>query len=154
VKYPDGRPIKIGDRVWWNEGNGVGRVVGIHETERECDQQGVKETGINVGVDGTTGGSYVSYSLSALADDGIGLLTQKEEAEIDHIIEQARKFSASLESDTAASVFRNRKKEPGSWFVVLYRNGQALRVFDINPADHSCLEISLKASGLFYDLND
>lgn len=96
LSYPDGRTIKVGDHIWWNEGTCVGYVEDVIETDHQIDSWGLSEASIAVSnihpydvicqkhpqeTGAALLGGTVVYSLTDLADEGIGLLSASDEFE-------------------------------------------------------------------------
>ncbi len=94
MRYLDGKTIKTGDIIWWNEGTCVGRVATIVEpadTAEKMAAWGLDESGIFISprirlplVDG------VYQPHSDFEDEGIGLMSENELAELYEAIEIAK----------------------------------------------------------------
>lgn len=153
MRYPDGSTVKLGDLVWWDEGNSVGRIIDIHETKEQCANWGVEEPGVAICYDGAgMGGLFVGCPQRAFPEEGIRRLTTEEEGEVDGVRQAAQSFSPEKADDATTGLFRKQRNSREYWNVVLYRNRQALQVIEVDPLSLSCREIPLKESGLFYDL--
>ena len=153
MTYLDGTTVKLGDLVWWDEENAIGRISDILETKEQCaDCLGVEDPGVLICYDGSDGGLSTGYSRRAFDEDGIRPLTTEEKAEVERVFEAARGFSSEKAEDATTALRRVIKNDREYWNVVLYRNGQALQVIEVEPSDLSCREISLRESGLFYHL--
>ena len=96
LSYPDGRTIKVGDHIWWNEGTCVGYVEDVIENDNQIDSWGLSEASIAVSnihpyeiicqkhpqeIGTVLLGGTVVYSLTDLADEGIELLSATDEFE-------------------------------------------------------------------------
>lgn len=101
-KYtPDGRSTEIaqGDLVWWNEGTGIGYVHQIIEEGHdlisyECfDEPHVSFVGLHPYEPATEWNGGVFYPQSVLEDEGVGLLSLHEQAELSWALEQAHEFT-------------------------------------------------------------
>ena len=153
MKYCDGSTISLRDLVWWDEEDSIGRIIDIWETKEQCEKWGAEEPGIAICYDGSeTGGLFVGCPQRAFAEEGIRRLTDEEEIEVGVVLKNVREFSPEKGADVTTGLFRRRISGREFWNVVLYRNHQALTVIEIDSNTHSCREISLKESGLFYDL--
>jgi hypothetical protein len=109
MRYPEGKTIQVGDLVWWNEGVCVGFVEEIMETQVEFESWGLSEPSLaftnlhpfeanqtkhkqHIG-NVITGGTVVN-SESQIEDEGIGLLTEHERAELEWAIHHAKSIVA------------------------------------------------------------
>lgn len=153
MRYSDGSTVRLGDLVWWDEENSIGRIIGIHETEEQCANWGIDGPGVAICYDGSgIGGLFIGYPRRAFAEEGIRRLTTDEEGEVDSVLQAARSFSSEKVDNPTTGLFRKKRNGREYWNVVLYRNRQALQVIEVDPLNLSCREIPLKESGLFYDL--
>ena len=153
MKYPDGSTVRLGDLVWWDEGNSIGRIIGINETKEECTNWGVEDPGVAICYDGSgIGGLFIGYPQRAFAEEGIRRLTLEEERKLDDVFQAARSYSSEKSVEITTGLFRKERNGLEYWSVVFYRNREALRVIEVAASNLSCREIPLKESGLFYDL--
>jgi hypothetical protein len=96
LSYPDGKTINVGDHIWWNGGSCVGYVEDLIESEEQIGSWGLAEPGIAVSnlhprefifrkhpqkIGAVLLGGTVVYSVTELADEGVGLLSATEESE-------------------------------------------------------------------------
>ena len=72
MTYPDGSTVNLGDLVWWDEENAIGRIIDIHETGDQCMNWGVEDPGVAICYDGFgIGGLFVGYPRRAFAEEGV-----------------------------------------------------------------------------------
>ena len=83
MNYPDGQPVKIGDLVWWDGGHYVGFVNSINPPD-DCTNSNFVVIGRH-----PFRRDYPGYALGEtrfaeieFSDEGIGLLTETERAEL------------------------------------------------------------------------
>ena len=153
MNYPDGSTVKLGDLVWWDEENSIGRIVGVHETKEECANWGVGDPGVAICYDGSvTGGLFIGYPQRAFADEGIRRLTSAEECDVNNVVQAARLYSSEKSDEITAGLFRKKGNNVERWNVVFFRNRRAIRVIEVDKLNLLCREIPLEESGLFYDL--
>lgn len=88
MKYPDGTTIRVGDLIWWNEGECVGYIQVIAESENEYRRWGLDTPHIFLSNNHPFDPTMligVAYPESSMADDGIGLLTEQERSELERM---------------------------------------------------------------------
>jgi hypothetical protein len=96
LRYPAGHVISVGQHIWWNEGVCIGYVEDVIETCEQMESWGLTDPSIAISnihpfeavhtkhpqqMQGLLLGDTVVYALSDLADEGVGLLSDAEEAE-------------------------------------------------------------------------
>ena len=100
MTYPDGKQVSLGDHIWWNEGSSIGFVHVIVETLEEQAQWGFDEPHILLSgfhPANPEGPGYVAYPLSEFENEGIGVLTAKEEEDFSEALESAKTTSGFVE---------------------------------------------------------
>jgi hypothetical protein len=90
--YPDGTSVKEGDLIWWDEGNCVGFVNEVIETEADQRKWGLRHPHISIGGHPFRPGApgFVTCPASLLADEGIGRLTADDCVQLNRAIEHAQ----------------------------------------------------------------
>lgn len=86
MKYPDGSHVHVGDLIWWNEGNCVGYVQSVAESQTDYETWGLDEPGIfvsNYHPFDRSNPSGVFYPTDSFEDEGIGTLTLEEQKEFE-----------------------------------------------------------------------
>ena len=145
--------MRLGDLVWWDDENAIGRIIEIHETKEECTNRGDEDPGVAICYDGSgIGGLFIGYPQRAFAEEGIRRLTPDEEREVNNVFQAARSYSSEKSDEITTALFLKVRNDLEYWNVVFYRNRQALQVIEVDTSNLSCREIPLKESGLFYDL--
>lgn len=121
MRYPnqyalrdEAKEIRVGDLVWWNEGVCIGFVVAVMEGRDEYESWGLNEPCIaltnlhpfeaneathkqHIGF--VTNGGTIVCPLNDLENEGIGLLTEHERAELDWAIAEAKARAAVAHRD-------------------------------------------------------
>ncbi len=82
MEYPDGRPVRVGDHIWWNEGTSIGFVQTIVEGKDDEERWGLD--GPHILISGyhprdRNDAGYVAYAPSDFSDEGIEPLSFEEE---------------------------------------------------------------------------
>jgi hypothetical protein len=94
---PDGTNMQVGDLIWWNEGACVGHVQAIAESKAEYEKWGLDGPHAFFGnthpFDPDTTG--VAHPVGCFVDEGIGVLTDVESAELDRAMRCANVFPRS-----------------------------------------------------------
>lgn len=93
MRYPDGSTIRTGDLIWWNGGSCVGYVQAVLDREEEFEAWGLAHPHLFLSNNhpydsGETSG--ISYHQDCLSDEGIGLLTTQESADLAAAVATAR----------------------------------------------------------------
>ncbi len=86
MKYPDDSHVHVGDLIWWNEGNCVGYVQSVAESQTDYESWGLDEPGIfvsNYHPFDRSNPSGVFYPADSFDDEGIGTLNAPEEKEFE-----------------------------------------------------------------------
>ncbi|MBZ0218808.1 MAG: hypothetical protein K8I01_00010 [Candidatus Methylomirabilis sp.] len=88
MNYPSGEPIRLGDRVWWDGGLAVGYIAEVLTSISDATSAGLSEPGVIISTtrDARGGTPRVAYSQRLLADDGVGLVSDRESREIDAVV--------------------------------------------------------------------
>ena len=104
MKYPDDASIRVGDLIWWNEGNCVGYVQQVAESKEAYVSWGLDAPCIfvsNTHPFDPQMHTGVCYDESVLEDEGIGLLTFEERVQLERATFQAHeRVAADLEYST------------------------------------------------------
>lgn len=153
MRYPDGSMVERGDVVWWDEELAVGKIIDVHETEEQCSRMGVDAPGVLICYDGSEAdGLFIGYPERAFAVEGIRRLSAGELTQVGNIVEAARLRFPQNPNDVTIGLFRKWVDEREYWYVVRFRNSQALQVVEVDLETLASREVPLKDSGLFYDL--
>jgi hypothetical protein len=141
MKYPDqyattakSESIRVGDLVWWNEGVYVGYIVEVLEQNEQYEVWGLDEPGVVLTnlhpfeankrkrqrCPGfiATGGTVV-YPAKSLEDEGVGLLSSHERAEMDWAVATAQsKLARGLSHlDFCVSAVMNAGSHGEDWRI-------------------------------------
>jgi hypothetical protein len=141
MKYPDqyattakSESIRVGDLVWWNEGVYVGYIVEVLEQNEQYEVWGLDEPGVVLTnlhpfeankrkrqrCPGfiATGGTVV-YPAKSLEDEGVGLLSSHERAEMDWAVATAQsKLARGLSHlDFCVSAVMNAGSDGEDWRI-------------------------------------
>lgn len=119
--YPDGVEVHLHDLIWWNEGQCVGYVSEILETQKDWEKYGgeINEAGIFLSLDISrrTFDSVVFNSHHSFEEEGIKLLTDAEIAEIKEVFQKVCQFDPKAVG-CSYSVKRHFHRGEG-WIVTL-----------------------------------
>jgi len=86
MKYPNGEEIKVGDLIWWNEGEATGYVQSIIVSEQELREWNLDEPHLflaNIHPFDPTSVAGIGYPQSHLEDDGIRPLSVDERQQLE-----------------------------------------------------------------------
>ena len=86
MNYPNGEEIKVGDLIWWNEGEATGYVQSIIGYEPEFREWGLDEPHLflaNIHPFDSTSVAGIGYPQSHLGDDGIRPLSTDEKQRLE-----------------------------------------------------------------------
>lgn len=128
MKYANGTTIRVGDRVWWNEGIGTGFIQKIIERD-EYLKEGYEEPMIFINYGSSNRENLercVGYPERGILDDGVDPLTTEEEHEINKIEVMVLKAYPDLKKleHICWGFFRKYPSFDGSpiwsWNVVVY----------------------------------
>lgn len=101
MNYPGGTTIRVGDLVWWNEGECVGYVQMVADTRAEYERWGLTSPHMFVSNRHPFDISLeagVAHDQACLEGEGIGLLASQEKIEFE---EAARSARTRLKVDSA-----------------------------------------------------
>lgn len=100
MKYLDGNEVRLHDLIWWNEGQCVGYVSEILETEKDWGKFGgeINEAGIFLSLDmsGQVFNSVVFKSYESFEAEGVGLLTEEETGDIKRLFPMVCQFDPEI----------------------------------------------------------
>ena len=140
MKFSDGSPVKVGDRVWWNEGSAIGYVVGIHEREADFVSLGLSEPGVFI-ADFMGPNVGVEYPRRVFEDEGIGLLSMEEVRFADKLLAAATRF-LSESKGLVAGLRRDTSSDCRLWNVVFFRDGNPVNVVQVDAQTFQCKSVS------------
>ena len=135
MTYPDGSRIRVGDLIWWDEGLCVGYVQAIAESKEEYESWGLAAPHIYVSnthpFDPATR-DEVGYPMSALEDDGVGLLSPEERGEFEEATAEAHSLAVSDLDGLIYSVTTEVQKcELVDWIFTFIKDRRVVEVIRI-----------------------
>lgn len=92
MKYPNGEEIKVGDLIWWNEGEATGYVQSIIVSEQELREWDLDEPHLflaNIHPFDPTSVAGIGYPQSVLGEDGIQPLSAEERLQLEAATREA-----------------------------------------------------------------
>lgn len=104
--YASGRPIAVGDRVWWDEGAAIGHVRELWACPDAWRSAGQREATLLIAQarDPAVPSDLVAYPLRALAEEGVDVLSAEEAAQVDAVLAAvARHLGAASGDDLGVS---------------------------------------------------
>lgn len=135
MRYPDGSMIRVGDLIWWNEGQCVGYVQVVAESKEDYESWGLGRPHIFVSnrhpYDPSLG-SGVAHDEACLEDEGIGLLTPEERNKFEQAATKAR-MSLKADSDdlTCSVTCEVQDCQQTGWIFTFNKDGQEFEVVTI-----------------------
>jgi hypothetical protein len=89
MNYPDGSVVRVGDLIWWNEGNCVGFVQvvaeykswGLNSPHMFVSNRHPFDRAMRTGV---------AHDKACFEDEGIGLLNKEERSEFERAVQRAK----------------------------------------------------------------
>jgi len=127
MHYPDGTSVQAGDLIWWDEGNCVGFVQEIIETEADQCKWGIAQPHISIGGHpyrpAATG--FVTCAESLFADEGIGRLTADVCAQLRKAIEHAQ-VQAGVDLSIVDFVVQTEVRDgvQTAWLIRIKQSGE------------------------------